>query len=663
VEVIQLAELKVRDGRFVQEMKQRALAVQEAANVAASARFAYRPEVDGLRAVAVVPVVLFHAGFALFPGGYIGVDVFFVISGYLITSIILAEQSRGHFSIAAFYERRARRILPALFLVMLVSLPFAWWWMTPHHFKGFAQSVVATTLFAPNIYFLLKSSYFDIDVDEKPLLHTWSLGVEEQYYIVFPWLVVACHRFGPRVLAGVVAATAVVSLGASEWASWTHPIGNFYLAPTRAWELALGALLAIAARHGFPRTLPGARWCNTITLLALAMIVAPIFLYQQHTRFPGLHALPPTLGAALIIAFARADTLVGRLLSWRWSVGLGLVSYSLYLWHQPIFALARLHSSGKPALWVFGVLSVVSLALAYGTWRFVERPFRDRHRFERRQIFALAFAGSLAFCAFGLLGHFGEGLPGRLKPEQLHILAFGDRPETPRDNSPGAACFLTPEQGAAALGRCVENEAATGRSLFLWGDSHAAHLYAGLRRQLAGTAKFSYLTASACPPLVGVDADVRAGCYAINQAILARIVQERPDRVILAAVWGNYDWRPLGATLEALKAAGIAQVEVVGPVPRWNPSLPVVLARFGVGFGELPERTELGLDPSTRQLDSELRRFVERRGATYVSPYGILCNAEGCLVRVGATVDSMMQWDVSHLTRRGSEFLVSRFHP
>ena len=620
----------------------------------------YQPEVDGLRAVAVIPVVLFHAGFSWFSGGYVGVDVFFVISGYLITSIILGEQAHGRFSILGFYERRARRILPALFLVAIACLPFAWLWMTPHHLKSFAQSLVATVFFLPNVYFVLKSGYFDADADEKPLLHMWSLGVEEQYYIFFPLLVIWSLKRSSRVLVAVVAAIAIVSLALSEWASWTHQLGNFYLAPTRAWELAIGSLVAMASAYGTTR-LPvrlGPR--NLLALVGVLGIAVPVFVYQQSTRFPGLFALAPTLGTALIIAFARTDTYVGRLLSLRWVVVLGLISYSLYLWHQPLFAFARLRSTGIPSPWLFGALSVASIALAYGTWRMVEIPFRDRGKFTRKNIFTLALSGTVTFAGLGLVGHFAEGLPGRLSPGQQQILTFGDRPENRTEGVPKADCFLTPGQGASSLGRCVENEAAAGQSVFLWGDSHAAHLYSGLSRHLKGASKFTYLTVSACPPLVVDASGLRASCLDANRAILARIQRERPDRVIVAAVWGNYSWRTLASTLQLLKEAGIQNIDIVGPVPRWVPSLPVVMARFGTAFSALPERSNLGLDPVTRRLDYEMKRFSQQNGIGYVSPYSILCNEGGCLMRAGQEVESMVQWDVSHLTVRGSEFLVSQ---
>ncbi len=627
------------------------------------ADFAYRAEVDGLRAVAVVPVVLFHAGLPWLSGGYVGVDVFFVISGYLITSIILAEQSEGRFSIAAFYERRARRILPALFLVMLACLPFAWWWMTPHHLKSLAQSMVAATWFVPNLYFFLKNGYFETDADEKPLIHTWSLGVEEQYYIAFPWLVMACRRFGPGMLGTMIAVTAIVSLVASEWAAHFHPVGNFYLAPTRAWELALGSLLAMAAIHDLPRMPLGLARRNLLSMAGLAMIIVPMFAYGPATLFPGLHALAPTVGAALVIGFARADTLVGRLLSWRPMVGIGLVSYSIYLWHQPLFAFARLYSTGKPAPWLLGVLTLTSLALAGLTWRFVELPFRDRHRFDRRRIFTLALSGSVALCIFGLVGHFTEGLPGRLKPEQREILAYGEQPENQKAGFAPSPCFLAPGENSAALGRCIDHAEARGPSVFLWGDSHASHLYPGLHRQLADTTKFSYVTASACPPLVTGESGLGSACRDFNRAALARIIHDRPDSVILAAVWGNYRWAELAATLAALKENGIQKIEVVGPVPRWNPSLPVVIARFRVNFAELPIRTRLGLDVSTQLLDAQMRQFCHEHGVQYISPYASLCNNDGCVIRVGQDIASMLQWDVSHLTRRGSEYLMARIRP
>src|SRR5450631_2953759 len=464
--------------------------------------FGYRPEIDGMRALAVVPVVLFHAGFGAFSGGFIGVDVFFVISGYLITSIILQEMHAGRFTIAGFYERRARRILPALFLVMLACLPFAWLWMTPHDLKGFAQSVVAATLFVPNVYFFRKSGYFDIDAADAPLLHTWSLGVEEQFYILFPLFVLLCWRRGTQTLTLLLTVLAAASLCLSQWASYTHPLGNFFLAPTRAWELSLGALMAIASLDKLPGQRLGVTARTILSSVGICLVVVPIFVYDATTRYPGFHALAPTLGTALLIAYAHGAGPVTRWLASKWVVGMGLISYTVYLWHQPLFALARLHTASRPTPLLLGALALLSVLLGYLTWRFVENAARNRRRFSRRKVFVAALLASLFFIGVGLAGDFAEGFPGRLTPGQQAIMAFAEDPENHVAGFPGKDCFLKPEQYGNAFGDCTEGPAVPTESVLLWGDSHAAHLYSAVHVHLAGDSQLTTLTAGACPPLL-----------------------------------------------------------------------------------------------------------------------------------------------------------------
>lgn len=618
----------------------------------------YRPEIDGLRALAVVPVVLFHADFRVFSGGYVGVDVFFVISGYLITSIILQELTQGRFTILGFYERRARRILPALFLVMLACIPLAWLWMTPHHLKGFSQSLVAATMFAPNVYFLLKSGYFEADAAEIPMLHTWSLGVEEQYYILFPLFMLLFWQIGRRKLVALIAGIAFMSLSLSEWASHGNPQGNFFLPMTRAWELALGALVAIDQVAGSQSVRWPPKVNSALALLGLAAILLSVFLYDQTTRIPGLHALLPTLGAALVIAFGRGNSLVARLLSMKWVVGIGLISYSVYLWHQPLFAFARLHSTHRPSPAWMGLLCMLSIVLGYLSWRFVERPVRDRHRLSQRQVFTIAGLVSLVIVSLGLAGHVMEGFPGRLTIEQQRILAIEDDPTARHSGFPQPPCFLALNVDGTQFGKCTESPANAVGSIFLVGDSHAAHLLPGLRQRLEGKWSLTTLTASACPPMPNSGS---AACRSVYANVMARVRQEHPDRVIIAAVWGHYDWRRLAQTMQDLRQAGVTRIEVVGPVPRWNPSLPIVLLRYNRAFADLPWRSTLALDPSISELDIELGRLVRQQGGNYISAWGILCNVEGCQVRVGTEPASMMQWDVSHLTAAGSHHLVAGF--
>jgi peptidoglycan/LPS O-acetylase OafA/YrhL len=370
----------------------------------------YRREIDGLRALAVLPVIFFHAGFQAFSGGFAGVDVFFVISGYLITSLILQQIDSGTFTLASFYERRARRILPALFLVMIACLPFAWLWMLPNEIKAFTKSLIATVLFASNIFFYGESGYFDTAAELKPLLHTWSLAVEEQYYLLFPLLFLPMvWRLGKRRVFLIVASVGLSSLALATWGSLNMPAASFYLLPTRLWELLLGATIAFVAsrRHGpgilQESAMPAVR--QLASLAGLALITFAVVAFDRSTPYPGLYALVPTTGTALVILFATPRTLVGSALSSRFLVSIGLISYSAYLWHQPLFAFARLRSVQPPSAQILLLLAAVSLLIAYFSWRYIERPFRDRTRFSRSTIFlsSAIISGLLIVVPVGLV--------------------------------------------------------------------------------------------------------------------------------------------------------------------------------------------------------------------------------------------------------------------
>lgn len=359
----------------------------------------YRKEIDGLRALAVVPVILFHGGFDWLSGGYVGVDIFFVISGYLITSIILKEKEVGIFTITGFYERRARRILPALFFVLLMSLPFAWLWLLPHELENFGESLVAVPVFLSNVLFWQESGYFAEDAELIPLLHTWSLAVEEQFYIIFPLIMIVFWSFGTRWLLAIISLIALLSLGLSEWAWRDYPDANFYLIPTRAWELMVGALVAF---YLYYNTQASKMLSQFGSLLGLSLLLYAIVFFDQSIPFPSLYALIPVLGSAFIILFTTPHTWVYRLLSLRLMVGIGLVSYSAYLWHLPLFVFARIYTIDELAPWLIGLLSIITFVLAYLSWRFIENPFRNKQRFSRKQIFTMGAIASVLFVAVGV---------------------------------------------------------------------------------------------------------------------------------------------------------------------------------------------------------------------------------------------------------------------
>ena len=384
----------------------------------------YRPEVDGLRAVAVVPVMLFHAGLGYAQGGYVGVDVFFVISGYLITSILLNELRDDDFSIVRFYERRARRILPALFFVMLCCMPFAWLWLTPLELKDFGQSLAAVAVFASNIHFWIETDYFDTAAEFKPLLHTWSLAVEEQFYILFPPFLATLWYYANRWKSVVVALLLVCSLYLAHELSERVEF-SFFMLPTRAWELLLGTLIALhLSKHGFIQR-GGVNQVGSI--IGVVLIAGAVLFFDETTPIPGPHALVPTVGAALVIICAVESTVVHRLLSSRPMVGVGLVSYSAYLWHQPVLAFARVRTLGELVVWQALLLCVLALGLAFFSWKFVEAPFRDKRRITFPVIISLSCLGIFVFASIGALLHVNEGFKARPTfYDGYHNLQFGN---------------------------------------------------------------------------------------------------------------------------------------------------------------------------------------------------------------------------------------------
>jgi peptidoglycan/LPS O-acetylase OafA/YrhL len=385
----------------------------------------YRREIDGLRALAVIPVILFHAGFQTFSGGFVGVDVFFVISGYLITRIILSEKEAGTFSLVNFWERRARRILPALSLVLLVSIPLAWFSLLPGDMKEFSDSLVAVSVYASNILFWRTSGYFDTSSELRPLLHTWSLAVEEQFYLFFPVALTLAWKRGFRWMFVALALAAIASLAVAQWAALAKPTAAFFLLPTRGWELLTGALVAFGLHHRPYRPHSGAL-SEFAGVLGLGLVVFSILDFNKQTPFPGVYALVPTLGAALIIVFASKHNLAGKLLGSKLLAGVGLISYSAYLWHQPLFAFARhqgLNMELHGALPFLG-LSGATLLFAFTSWKYVESPFRDRRRFRPAQIFKLSAGASLLFIAMGLAGHLSQGFLFRYEVKDRDLAAL-----------------------------------------------------------------------------------------------------------------------------------------------------------------------------------------------------------------------------------------------
>ena len=379
----------------------------------------YRPDIDGLRALAVLPVIFFHAGFDWLSGGFLGVDIFFVISGFLITGILVQEYESGSWSLLHFYERRARRLLPALFVVILACIPFAWIWLYLDEFRRFGQSLAAVATFSANIYFFLKTDYFAPSAEEQPLLHTWSLAVEEQFYVLFPlllWATWGLKRNGQMLLFFMLI---IGSLFLAQSASLHMPLANFYLLPFRAWELLAGTLLAMGQQpvRNWLSTRPA--WSQTFSTLGLVLLVLSFLAFDRNTPTPSLTTVIPVTGTLLILA-TPAHSWVARLLSTPILIGIGLISYSAYLWHQPVIAFTKVALSRPFTTAESLALVLLSLVLAWATWKWVETPFRKKGASPTKPLYVASLSLALLATAGVFIHKTNGNLPG------LPILAATD---------------------------------------------------------------------------------------------------------------------------------------------------------------------------------------------------------------------------------------------
>ncbi|MCX2983046.1 acyltransferase [Halieaceae bacterium IMCC14734] len=645
----------------------------------------YRREIDGLRSVAVLPVIFFHAGITVFSGGYIGVDVFFVISGYLITSIIVSERANNAFTLRNFYERRARRILPALFFVIIVCIPFAWAWMSPSQLQEFAQSLAAVALFSSNILFWSESGYFAPVAELKPLLHTWSLAIEEQYYLFFPLFILATWRLGGKAIFVALLLLSGISLLLSQWASANHPSANFYLLPTRLWELLVGSLIALYLLN--KKAVPSQSTGNALYIdqlfsgIGLALILYSIFAFDDQTPFPGFYALVPTLGTALVILFASKGTLTAMVLGSKLPVAIGLISYSAYLWHQPLFAFTRIRSVSEPSPTFMVLIGLLSLGLAAMTWRYVEKPFRDKSRFSRPQIFYAAAIASTALIGLGLWGHLSNGLPTRT-------------------NSAGATFAelnldhrIRPNRGlnkACDFKFTLSDECRTGNppDILVWGDSFAIHLIQGILSSNSDAAIIQ-LTKSACAPVIGLapERDRIHGeawseeCLKFNDSVSLWIKENTSLRyAVLSSPFERYLenasqlryagnvtgsnesilYTHFSATLDFLVSQGIQPV-VFAPPPSigHDKNIGACLFRSAI-FNEEMEKCDISAadyHQNMLKVIAFLKKIEKKYRVIWIDDF--LCTSEKCRTSIDG---QFIYQDAVHLSYEGSALVGSRMN-
>ena len=654
----------------------------------------YRPDIDGLRAVAVLAVVCFHAFPFWLKGGFIGVDIFFIISGFLISTIIFDNLERGSFSFVEFYSRRINRIFPALLLVLIACLGFGWFALLADEYKQLGKHVAAGAGFVSNFVFWNESGYFDNDAETKPLLHLWTLGIEEQFYIIWPLLLWTAWkgRFNLLTLTLIIA---TISFALNIKGLHSDAIATFYSPQTRFWELLIGSILAHVTLYKPNLWATNTQKLNTYlnaiiynksaqanentlrnvqSILGAALIGAGLLIITKERPFPGTWALLPTLGAVLIISAGSQAWLNRVLLSNRILVWFGLISFPLYLWHWPLLSFARIVESETPSRNIRIAAVVISIALAWLTYKFIEQPIRFS-KFGNVKTLVLAvlmiIVGSIGYYTYKT-----DGFLSKRNKEYITLSNYNYFDNKSEAEFWGDGCFnVDPNKDVSFLkkSKCDQISFEGRPKIFLIGDSHSAYLSQYLRGYL-NDHKYNLFQYSAayCTPLSILDKHER--CRDINNYVFKRISEEQPDFVIIFAYYSlwpgmsdyygetaSYDEFIKEKTIE-LKELGVKHIIVIGHIPTWNKSLPhVLLKQFTTKNKQIPLRTYDGVNKNSLEWDSKMSKIDWPDGVNYLSPRQLLCNDDGCLTTVGKNLeDDLIVFDYGHLTKSGAKFITEQ---
>ena len=618
----------------------------------------YRPEIDGLRAIAVLPVILFHMGLQSWAGGFLGVDVFFVISGFLISSILIKQIETGRFSFIDFYARRFRRILPILYCVLACTLVAGSLILLPSQYEFLGKSILSILGFASNILFWRSSGYFGESSEENPLLHTWSLSIEEQFYLLAPALLMLFISQAPRHLKIIIWLFAIASFGLSIIATSIAPSASFFLLPTRAWELLAGTLCAVHMKEG-----KAIKSSETLAVIGLTLLIMSFLILDSTTPLPSYPTLIPVIGTVLILRYATIDTLVGRVLSSKYFRLIGLISYSLYLWHQPAFAFARLTYTGDSLTSLLGLIAVACIPLSYLSWRFIEtpcrhgtfKPFADN----RRTYITTALTSAVLFIG-GTVPILSEGLPQRLNPTDLQMryqntMSFS--PERERCHTSGND-FLGPQQS------CVfPNDNASPPTIAVFGDSHGVELSYALGYQLNHRTR--QLTFSGCRPTLSLNESPN-GCGQWSRESLRWLQSEASIATViltyrLDAYFQTTDTPSFDRMAEAL--AEITQglitadkrVILMLPIPTLPESMEHLIFSHRNDSLDIPGRSRESFQQRTQaKAIEELTRRLPKEVEIWDTTLH-LCSETVCFAGKDGT---SLYWDDNHISVAGAEMVL-----
>ena len=609
----------------------------------------YRPDIDGLRAVAIILVVLNHLSIGLFSGGYIGVDIFFVISGYLITGNVARGIARDRFTIAEFYERRLRRIAPALYMLLAVMSILVLFVFPPGELMKYAHSMLAALFSYANLYFATVSGYFK-PIDTKILLHTWSLGVEEQFYLVLPVCMVLLARFPQRATRWAIWIGATLSFLSAIWMTWYNRDLSFYMPFTRAWELLGGSALAL----GMVR-IPKTRWSQEAAgLLGVLLLAFCVVRYSESTPFPGLTALPAVLGAMLLIAVGEhGETYATRFLTWRPMVFIGLISYSMYLWHLPL--VLALHPGSMRNEWKRAAIGL-SISIVAGTlsWWLVEQPFRTGRwkKLPQKQVFLAAGAGAAVLAGLALLYIGSRGLPSRFSPAAQEVGSYLYAPQQMRSGS----CFVENHFSEFDPKTCLTPESGK-ENVLLIGDSHAAAVWYGLSH---AAPQIHLLEASAGGCFVVMGNYDRSFCGQLRRYLYETYLPtHHVDKVILVQRWKSPDDLAQFQPVLQWFADRKIPVIVIGPVQEYAGPEPLLLVT-GLKWGK-PRYAATHQKGAAKAIDDGLRAELQGRpGIQYASLYNAICPNGVCQQYADPVHNIPMMIDDNHLSNVASLLMMQK---
>ncbi len=621
-----------------------------------TSRSEYRPDIDGLRAIAVASVVACHFAIGL-PGGYTGVDIFFVLSGFLITRILFWDLERDTFSFLKFSERRIRRIAPALLVMLGTSLAMALLVLDPERFTDFGRSLGFASLGISNVFFWRSTNYFADHSEDWTLLHTWSLGVEEQFYLVFPLALLCVFRFGfRRYASGLLIAVAIVSFGLSTYGAYFHKPSTYYLIPTRAWELLAGSLTFLACDK--IKLSPSSTKASIAAFPCLFLIGSPMWILDDDSSFPGINALPTVLGTCGLIYLGNASSqnLITRLLSNSPSLFVGKVSYSLYLWHWPVLSFGTLALGRRPNFIESSWLIALSLAMAIVSFYAVETPFRHSSASQAsKRVTLLLGLGLILFSAVGLTIGFSDGMPGRLNSQTNSLVQTARKPPP--------LPFTIPVKGLA-FGLSVGGDKDVAKSKFLvWGDSHAHSVVPSLSIEAARRGwRFESAAMHGTPPTIDLPESVSKDSRAFNDAVLQYAKTMDSKFVVMVAYWSTYELTPkfgdmptaFRRTLDELDSAG-KRVILVHDVPIYPVRVPTYLcfrSQLGLSLGHVGVSREDY--EKTNRLQEIFSTTVRERNGCAVEIFHAFASPQNNDFAVPFDANGCFYFDDDHLSDYGA---------